>query len=548
MNIIIRSTSFLLEGNPAWDKLSKNTKINFSAYNDLFSNTKKKIFDFEILLIFSRDILDQLSINQKSQESKLSKIIKGIESKAKLNKKTKYLIFFSSYYFNNLSENIKLNLSNNFKKIISDKMYECVKKNENIYYIDIDNFFSEIGFNTCFDSRNFYHLRCPLSLNGLEVFINTIKNTIKNITSPKKKVLLLDCDNTLWGGVLGEVGMSNLILGQDGEGQAFKDFQRAIKKIKNLGIILVLLSKNNENDVRNVLRNHQDMIIKESDIAAFKVNWKSKSHNISELSNELYLNTDSFVFWDDNPIEREIVKKIHKKVDVIDPDKNIENWPKQLLEYKNFYKNKITKEEKNNTIQYQKRTRFLEEKNNSINEKNYLKSINLTPQIINLNKSNYLRAEQMCGKINQFNFTSKRYDVNQLKKLDYCKLINLKDVYGDHGRVGLIGLKIFKDFMFVDLFLLSCRILGRYLENWIYQEILKIQKKLKKPKIIFEFIPTEKNVVAQNFIKNIKLKKINLKNLKKLESLNNFQIEKKSIYYETNKSFKNQIIDIYDNR
>tara|TARA_Y100000389_G_scaffold205040_1_gene262337 strand:+ start:1587 stop:3233 length:1647 start_codon:yes stop_codon:yes gene_type:complete len=548
MNIIIRSTSFLLEGNPAWDKLSKNTKINFSAYNDLFSNTKKKIFDFEILLIFSRDILDQLSINQKSQESKLSKIIKGIESKAKLNKKTKYLIFFSSYYFNNLSENIKLNLSNNFKKIISDKMYECVKKNENIYYIDIDNFFSEIGFNTCFDSRNFYHLRCPLSLNGLEVFINTIKNTIKNITSPKKKVLLLDCDNTLWGGVLGEVGMSNLILGQDGEGQAFKDFQRAIKKIKNLGIILVLLSKNNENDVRNVLRNHQDMIIKESDIAAFKVNWKSKSHNISELSNELYLNTDSFVFWDDNPIEREIVKKIHKKVDVIDPDKNIENWPKQLLEYKNFYKNKITKEDKTKTIQYQKRTRFLEEKNNSINEKNYLKSINLTPQIINLNKSNYLRAEQMCGKINQFNFTSKRYDVNQLKKLDYCKLINLKDVYGDHGRVGLIGLKIFKDFMFVDLFLLSCRILGRYLENWIYQEILKIQKKLKKPKIIFEFIPTEKNVVAQNFIKNIKLKKISLNNLKKLESLNNFQIEKKSIYYETNKSFKNQIIDIYDNR
>ena len=548
MNIIIRSTSFLLNGNPLWDKLSKKTKINFSNYNDLFSNTKKKTYDFEILLIFSRDILDQFSINQKNQKSRLNKIVKAIELKAKSNKDTNYLIFFSSYYFNNLSENIKTNLSNNIKNLFSNKIYKSSKNNSNIYYIDIDNFFSEIGFNSCFDNRNFYHLRCPLSLIGLEVFIKTIKNTIETINIPRKKVLLLDCDNTLWGGVLGEIGMSNLILGQDGVGQAYKDFQKAIKKIKNLGIVLVLLSKNNEKDVRNVLRNHQDMILKENDIAAFKVNWKSKSHNISELSNELYLNPDSFVFWDDNPIERGVVKKTHKKVEVINPDKNVENWSRQLLEYKHFYKNKITKEDKVKTIQYQKRTKFLKEKSNSINEKNYLKSINLKPEIISLNKSNYLRAEQMCGKINQFNFSTKRYNINQLKKLDYCKLINLKDIYGDHGRVGLFGLKIFKNFIFVDLFLLSCRILGRYLENWIYQEIIKLQKKLKKSKIIFEFTPTEKNIVTENFIKNIKLKKIKQNELKKLKSLNNFQINKKSVYYENDKYFKNQIISIYEDR
>ena len=548
MNIIIRSTSFLLNGNPLWDKLSKNTKINFSNYNDLFSNTKKKTYDFEILLIFSRDILDQFSINQKNQKSRLNKIVKAIELKAKSNKDTNYLIFFSSYYFNNLSENIKTNLSNNIKNLFSNKIYKSSKNNSNIYYIDIDNFFSEIGFNSCFDNRNFYHLRCPLSLIGLEVFIKTIKNTIETINIPRKKVLLLDCDNTLWGGVLGEIGMSNLILGQDGVGQAYKDFQKAIKKIKNLGIVLVLLSKNNEKDVRNVLRNHQDMILKENDIAAFKVNWKSKSHNISELSNELYLNPDSFVFWDDNPIERGVVKKTHKKVEVINPDKNVENWSRQLLEYKHFYKNKITKEDKVKTIQYQKRTKFLKEKSNSINEKNYLKSINLKPEIISLNKSNYLRAEQMCGKINQFNFSTKRYNINQLKKLDYCKLINLKDIYGDHGRVGLFGLKIFKNFIFVDLFLLSCRILGRYLENWIYQEIIKLQKKLKKSRIIFEFKPTEKNIVTENFIKNIKLKKIKQNELKKLKSLNNFQINKKSVYYENDKYFKNQIISIYEDR
>ena len=547
MNLLIRSTSFLLNDNLAWGKISNN-KISFSEYNDLFSNFKNKRFDYEILLIFSKDLVDQFSLNQNLQKKKINKLIDAIKSKSKLNKNTKYLIFFSSYYFNNISENLKSNLNSDYKRNFSDKIYKVIKNNNNIFYIDIDKFFSEKGFENCFDTRNLYHLRCPLSLSGLEIFINTIKKTIQNISLPRKKVLLLDCDNTLWGDVLGEVGINNIILGQDGLGQAFKDFQKAILKIKNLGIILVLLSKNNENDVKEVLKKHKDMILKIKDIAKFKVNWKSKSLNISELSKELYLNPDSFVFWDDNPIEREIVKKNHKGIDVITPDKNVENWPKQILEYNHFYKNKITKEDKDKTKQYQKRAIFLEEKNNFLNEQNYLKSINLKPKIIKLDSSNISRAEQMCQKVNQFNFTTRRYDLYQLKNLDYCRLIDLKDTYGDHGRVGMFGLKILKDFIFVDLFLLSCRILGRYLENWMYSEIKKIQKKLKKKRVIFEYIPTKKNIVTNEFIKKIKLKKIIFKEMSKLNHDKVLKLNKSSCYYEINNSYDNKIIEIYENR
>lgn len=547
MNLLIRSTSFLLNDNLAWGKISNN-KISFSEYNDLFSNFKNKRFDYEILLIFSKDLVDQFSLNQSLQKKKINKVIDAIESKSKLNKNTKYLIFFSSYYFNNISENLKSNLNSDYKRNFSDKIYKVIKNNNNIFYIDIDKFFSEKGFENCFDTRNLYHLRCPLSLSGLEIFISTIQKTIQNTTLPRKKVLLLDCDNTLWGGVLGEVGINNIKLGQDGIGQAFKDFQKAILKIKNLGIILVLLSKNNENDVKDVLKKHQDMILKIKDIAKFKVNWKSKSLNISELSKELYLNPDSFVFWDDNPIEREIVKKNHKSIDVITPDKNVENWPKQILEYNHFYKNKITKEDKDKTKQYQKRAIFLEEKNNFLNEQNYLKSINLKPKIIKLDSSNISRAEQMCQKVNQFNFTTRRYDLYQLKNLDYCRLIDLKDTYGDHGRVGMFGLKILKDFIFVDLFLLSCRILGRYLENWMYNEIKKIQKKLKKKRVIFEYVPTKKNIVTNEFIKKIKLKKIIFKEMSKLNNDKVLKLNKSSCYYEINNSYDNKIIEIYENR
>lgn len=547
MNLLIRSTSFLLNDNLAWGKISNN-KISFSEYNDLFSNFKNKRFDYEILLIFSKDLVDQFSLNQNLQKKKINKLIDAIKSKSKLNKNTKYLIFFSSYYFNNISENLKSNLNSDYKRNFSDKIYKVIKNNNNIFYIDIDKFFSEKGFENCFDTRNLYHLRCPLSLNGLEIFVNTIKKVIQNINLPRKKVLLLDCDNTLWGDVLGEVGLNNIKLGQDGLGQAFKDFQKAILKIKNLGIILVLLSKNNENDVKEVLKKHQDMILKIKDIAKFKVNWKSKSLNISELSKELYLNPDSFVFWDDNPIEREIVKKNHKGIDVITPDKNVENWPKQILEYNHFYKNKITKEDKDKTKQYQKRSIFLEEKNNFLNEQNYLKNINLKPKIIKLDSSNISRAEQMCQKVNQFNFTTRRYDLYQLKNLDYCRLIDLKDTYGDHGRVGMFGLKILKDFIFVDLFLLSCRILGRYLENWMYSEIKKIQKKLKKKRVIFEYIPTKKNIVTNEFIKKIKLKKIIFKEMSKLNHDKVLKLNKGSCYYEINNSYDNKIIEIYENR
>lgn len=547
MNLLIRSTSFLLNDNLAWGKISNN-KISFSEYNDLFSNFKNKRFDYEILLIFSKDLVDQFSLNQNLQKKKINKLIDAIKSKSKLNKNTKYLIFFSSYYFNNISENLKSNLNSDYKRNFSDKIYKVIKNNNNIFYIDIDKFFSEKGFENCFDTRNLYHLRCPLSLSGLEIFISTIQKTIQNTTLPRKKVLLLDCDNTLWGGVLGEVGINNIKLGQDGIGQAFKDFQKAILKIKNLGIILVLLSKNNENDVKEVLKKHKDMILKIKDIAKFKVNWKSKSLNISELSKELYLNPDSFVFWDDNPIEREIVKKNHKSIDVITPDKNVENWPKQILEYNHFYKNKITKEDKDKTKQYQKRAIFLEEKNNFLNEQNYLKSINLKPKIIKLDSSNISRAEQMCQKVNQFNFTTRRYDLYQLKNLDYCRLIDLKDTYGDHGRVGMFGLKILKDFIFVDLFLLSCRILGRYLENWMYSEIKKIQKKLKKKRVIFEYIPTKKNIVTNEFIKKIKLKKIIFKEMSKLNHDKVLKLNKSSCYYEINNSYDNKIIEIYENR
>ena len=119
---------------------------------------------------------------------------------------------------------------------------------------------------------------------------------------------MVDCDNTIWGGVLAEDGMENIQVGQDGIGAAYSDFQKTIMKIKNSGILIILVSKNNKSDVENVLKNHQSMILRKKDITAMKVNWNEKSDNIKQLSKDLSLGLNSFVFWDDNPIEREKVR------------------------------------------------------------------------------------------------------------------------------------------------------------------------------------------------------------------------------------------------
>ena len=265
------------------------------------------------------------------------------------------------------------------------------------------------------------------------------------------------------------------------------------------------------------------MILKEKDISAFKINWLDKSKNIQDISTELNLNMDSFVFWDDNPIEREKVRIRLKNVEVIEPDADISNWSKQLLEYDKFSKFSITKNDYNRTKQYQIRHKFLTDKKDHKNEIDYLKSIKIKLKIVKINNGNIDRAVQMCQRTNQFNLSNKRYnydDITNLNKRDKCFMIHMKDMYGDHGIISLVCLKFKPEkILLLDTFLMSCRVLGRYAENWILSEILKVEKKNKINKLIAEFIPTKKNDIAKNFLIENNFKKILTKNKTKFKSI-----------------------------
>jgi len=557
MKIRLTSTSFLLPNNKNWKIIEDLKNIRFAKFGDISSTLtdNKKKFDFDIVLIFLPDLIDYFKPNkfdENFEKKKITNLLKLIEKRLKSNK-SNLIICLSEFLFYN-----SINLSKNdfftkkIKSFFKKLLYFQSKKFKNLYILDLDETFSEHGYKNCFDQRNFYLFRCRLSTSGIEVTAKNLKKIINRIKSTNKKVLLVDCDNTLWGGVLAEDGFENIQIGQDGLGSAFFDFQKAIKKIKESGILVVILSKNNREDVVKVLKEHHSMVLKYEDITAFKVNWKEKTENIKQLSKDLYLGLDSFVFWDDNPIEREKVKLNLNQVHVIEAGTDVSNWPKQLLEYEGFSKFITTKEDKLKTKQYKLREKFIENKSTFNSELNYLKSIKLKPALVKINSSTINRATQLCQKTNQFNLRTVRYNSEQILKLnkeDICFLVHLSDIYGDHGIVGLICLRIIdKKFIFLDTFLMSCRIIGRHVEAWILNEIKKIAKKKKISKILAEFIPTSKNQIAESFLKDHKFQKISKKQLKEnIYGINKnfFNSEKSSFFiFDTNKKIPH--IEIYD--
>jgi len=356
--------------------------------------------------------------------------------------------------------------------------------------------------------------------------------TLERIQTSSKKVLILDCDNTLWGGVVGEDGYNGIRIGTDGEGLIFTDFQKSILRLKNEGVILCIVSKNNTADVMEVLNKNKNMVLKLEDFSLVKANWKTKSQNIKDLSVELDLSLESFVFFDDNSLERDLVRKNLHKVHVINPDIDISNWPQQIFESFEFIKFKLTKEDLFKTQQYKSRLKFVSEKNQTSNELDFLKKIKLNAKIVKIDKNNEQRCLQIINKTNQFNLTTKRYSSSEIQNFKNTKnnlifMVSLSDKYGDHGIVALVMLRLEKYYVYIDNFAISCRVLGRQLELWILSRIVKLTKKRAKF-IIGEYIFTKKNSLVANLYKDLGFKPIK-KNFKNIPTKLKNNFDKNSI-------------------
>jgi FkbH-like protein len=506
MQLILSGSSYLLPKNKSWKPLEKKFKLEFCAYGNWSGALiNSKLEDAISIILFLDDLIDHN--NKTEDEVKLlleSFINLLVDRLTKSN--SPILVFFSSCDSDHLFIKArKITKNNKINQWFMRKLSDLAAKYFYLYFFDIDKIFSEVGFESSLDQRNWYIARSRFSAKGISQIANVIDRILNRYKFSPSKMLLLDCDNTIWGGVIGEEGIKGIKLGQDGLGQAFVDFQLALKKLSSKGTLLALVSKNNESEVWNVFEKHNSMVLKKEDIVSFKLDWNEKFYNIKKIANEINIGLDSLVFWDDNPIERDKVKNMLPEVCTIEVPLDVFQWPKYLESLDYFAKFDITKEDLSKTEQYRSRAEFIKESTAVIDEHSYLKSIDLRASRFGLDESNISRAVQLCSKTNQFNLRTIRHNSEDLysiskKNKDFCFLSRLSDKYGDHGIVGLVCLtEMNPEIMFLDTFLLSCRILGRHFETWmLYQSLIRAKKNNYKY-LVGEFIDSGRNVVAKNF-------------------------------------------------
>ncbi len=509
MRLIISGSSFLLPKNKSWNLLEKKFQITFCDYgNWRGAIINSKIDDIIILILFLDDLIDHRNKTEEEIKFLLDSFINLLVNRLSKSK-APILVFFSSSEHNHLFIKAKkITKNHKINQWFMEKLADLAEKFFYFYFFDVGKIFLETGLANALDQRNWYLVRCRFSTIGIKQIAHVIERTLKRYKFPPSKMLLLDCDNTIWGGVIGEDGISGIKLGQDGVGQAFVDFQLVLKKLSNEGTLLALVSKNNESEVWNVFENHKSMILKKKDIVSFKLDWNEKFFNIKKIADEVNIGLDSLSFWDDNPLERDKIRNMLPEVNTIEVPSEVFQWPNYLENLDCFAKFTTTKEDFYKTEQYQIRAEFIRESAKFTDEYSYLKSINLKASAFELNESNISRAVQLCSKTNQFNLRTIRHDSNDLyliskKNKDFCFLTKLSDKYGDHGIVGLVCLtEINAEMIFLDTFLLSCRILGRHFETWMLYQSLVRAKKNNYKYLIGEFIDSGRNIVAKNFFIN----------------------------------------------
>jgi len=374
-----------------------------------------------------------------------------------------------------------------------------------INIFDFSQWLSSNGL-SAIDPKMDFFARQPIAARSMLSFSGGIARLVAPAVRPQAKVLAIDLDDTLWGGVLGEDGITGLKISNDYPGNIYRRIQQFVLSLKHRGVLLVLLSKNNLEDVEHAFAVLDDMPLKLEDFSLIKVNWKEKSHNLREAAQELNLGIDSFVFVDDQPFEREQMLFTLPEVHVLSAGKDPLSMYDALLNCPDFESIRISQEDIARVQDYQQQL-FRKKLETSCSPDDFLKSLNLEAVIRPIDENNLQRAFQMLAKTNQFNLTTRRHGEANLRRMlatpgSVLLTLSLSDRFGDQGIVGLcIALKDQDaDSAELDSFLLSCRAIGRGAEEALWGILLRKLSSMGYKKLKATYSVSPKNSQVSNLL------------------------------------------------
>jgi FkbH-like protein len=378
------------------------------------------------------------------------------------------------------------------------------------YVLDATRLQAEYGSRTLFDPRMDQLARFPGSAAGMKRMAERMAALWAAIVGRMKKVLALDCDNTLWGGIVGEDGVDGIQLGDDGLGHAFTKFQESLLALEARGILLALCSRNNPQDVEEVFARRPEMIIPRDRIAAAVIGWDAKSGNLQKLANQLGLGLDSIVFLDDNPREREEVRQALPMVTV--PE--FPSDPADLaafgyeLGWRWFQRIRLSEEDRLKTDQYRARASTEELRQSAADPADFLRSLAMQSTIAVNDRDQVFRLAQLTQKTNQFNLTLRRYteaEVREMMAKGTWRLCagTLADRFGDHGVVAALFAEKSDAAWRLDVLLLSCRVLGRTFEQSFAAAVIEQLRREGPSAIEAEFVRGPRNAQTECFYKDL---------------------------------------------
>ena len=410
---------------------------------------------------------------------------------------------------------------------------------QNLFICDIAGLQNKLGRDVMFAANVYTSTEMILSMDALPYVASRVMDIVCAVKGQFKKCLILDLDNTVWGGVIGDDGLEGIQLGHGlGIGKAFTEFQMWVKKLKQRGIIICVASKNNEETAKEPFEKHPDMVLKLDDIAVFQANWDTKVDNIRTIQQILNIGFDSMVFLDDNPFERNIVRENIKGITVPELPEDPAEYLEYLYSLNLFETASYSNLDKDRTKQYQVEAQRVSLSKTFTNEADFLKSLNMVSVVSGFTKFNTPRVAQLSQRSNQFNLRTVRYTDADIEALANDPNVidlsfTLEDKFGDNGLIAVVIMKpLDKETLFVDTWFMSCRVLKRGMENFTLNTMVEKAKAAGYKKIVGEYLPTPKNKMVENHYTGLGFTKIEGTETAKYE-LNVDEYQSRECYIET---------------